>query len=58
MVIWYIFHVLVCCTKKNLATLLKWCFCVTDDEKPFCSNVDASTEIASFLNKLTIVINR
>jgi hypothetical protein len=22
MVIWYIFHVLVCCTKKNLATLI------------------------------------
>jgi hypothetical protein len=22
-VIWYIFHVLVCCTKKNLATLVE-----------------------------------
>jgi hypothetical protein len=24
MVIWYIFHVLVCCNKKNLATLREW----------------------------------
>jgi hypothetical protein len=29
LVIWYIFPILVCCTKKNLATLVRKCFDVT-----------------------------
>ena len=43
---------------RNLETKNKNVAFLSDDEKPYCSNVESSTDIANFLNKLTIFMNR
>jgi hypothetical protein len=54
MVIWYIFPVLVSCSKKNLATLLSTQSHDRETQSQRCKNLQRNRKHSAFWNKISL----